>query len=121
MTRQTTEKENILDITDKPEGTEYITFCGKTIRTHQYKNIAPPNEVEISSWKECLPDMEREVKEAEEFFENQDKALGVSVSGRSPIPYDIIERDGATIIQPATFINGERQPPLSGNNLLDKS
>ena len=119
MTTTKNEKENVLDITDTPEGNEYVNFCGMTIRTHYYKNIAPKNEVESKSWKDWLPNMEREQKLAEEFFENQNK--GVSVSGRSPIPYDVTEQpDGSQIINPATFINGKRQPPIA-RNVIDKS
>jgi hypothetical protein len=83
---------------------DVIAIAGKNVRVHQYKNIGPKNETEASSWKEFLPNMEREQKEAKEFFEKRDKEF-VShgpISKSIPAPqYDVTEQpDGSFHVVP---------------------
>jgi hypothetical protein len=96
----------------KDRAHEYIMIAGKWTRIHQYKNISPPNELEVPNVLEVTKaDNERVCREAEEFMARSMDTPGHTYSGDVKIPYDVIEtQEGGTIIRPATFQNGKRLP-----------
>jgi hypothetical protein len=78
-------KVSDLELSDSPPADEYVVFQGKSIRTHHYKNV-DTHEPEASNWKVFEADMEREQKEAKDFFAKRDADFSYGEKCPKPVP-----------------------------------